>query len=39
MSLKCYIKNPMNMIERRLNMTVSRKPHLINALGIRVSDP
>ena len=27
-----YIKNPMLMVERRLNMIISRKPRLINAL-------
>ena len=39
MSYKYYVKNPMHMVERRLNMIISRKPHLIKALDRGVSHP
>ena len=39
MSFQYYIKNPMHMVERRLNMTISKKPHLINELDGIVSLP
>ena len=34
-----YIKNPMHMVEKRLNKIISRKPHLNNALDRGVSHP
>ena len=32
MSYQYYIKNPMLMVERRLNMIASKEPHLVNPL-------
>ena len=39
LSYEHYIKKPIHMFERRLNMIISRKPHLINALDISVNHP
>ena len=33
MNYKYYLKQPMHMIERRLNMNVAKNPQLINSLS------
>ena len=39
MTYENYINNPMNMVERRLNMRIAKIPHLINSLNRNKNHP
>ena len=39
MNYKNYLNQPMQMIERRLNMSIAKNPYLINSLNRRNDNP
>ena len=39
MTYKYYMNSSMSMIERRMNITISKKPSLINSLDISKNQP
>ena len=39
MTYECYIKQPMQIVELKLDMIIDNNPHLINALDRKVNHP